>query len=263
MQSVDADEPASKEAHWYLGFDCATKTFAFNICRVDSIAMHDLGQFLQTMALRRRLLVARALHQRADDALQAGDLATAHMIISQLRPAIEILLADTAIIKLADGGVVDLAPGRPDADVGTVERIQALATYVTTRIRPALAACGAENCTVVIEYQMGPNARARAIAAALVALFATETVLFVGPSLKNRICTGAAGQYGNFAQKYSNSYGANKAHAIHNFAVIESVFGTAIPATSVALRGHIADSFMQVLGYLRYGVDEKNAAKMF
>jgi hypothetical protein len=110
---------------------------------------------------------------------------------------------------------------------------------------------------------MGPNARARAIAAALVALFANESVMFVGPSLKNRVCTGPTGQYANFAKKYSNSYGANKAHAIHNFAVIESVFGTRIPATPAALRGHIADSFMQILGHLIHGVDDKNASKMF
>ena len=41
---------------------------------------------------------------------------------------------------------------------------------------------------------MGPNARARAIAAALVAFFAAERVVIVGPSLKNRVSVSAEGQ---------------------------------------------------------------------
>lgn len=244
---------------WFLGFDCATKTFAFSICRIDTSALQPAWAATQ----RQRLAAAAELHGRAIGMLQRGELEGARAIVDRLLEATAALLADTAVIELADGGVVDLAPGRPDASVGTVERIRALAGYVADRIRPALTRCGAHDCTVVIEYQMGPNARARAIAAALVALFANESVMFVGPSLKNRVCTGDAGQYANFAKKYSTSYGANKAHAIHNFAVIESVFGTRIPATPPALRGHIADSFMQILGHLIHGVDEKNASKMF
>ena len=244
---------------WFLGFDCATKTFAFSICRIDTSALRPAWVATQ----RRRLAAAAELYARAIAQLQRGALEEARAIIDAVLAAVGTLLTDTSVIELADGGVVDLAPGRPEASVGTVERIRALAGYVADRIRPALARCGARDCTVVIEYQMGPNARARAIAAALVALFANESVMFVGPSLKNRVCTGGTGQYANFAKKYSNSYGANKAHAIHNFAVIESVFGTRIPATPAALRGHIADSFMQILGHLLHGVDDKNASKMF
>ena len=166
--------------------------------------------------------------------------------------------------------MVDLAPGRADADVSTVERIQALAKYIAARVRPALAAALAiaqpqatQSPLIVIEYQMGPNARARAIAAALVAFFAAERVVIVGPSLKNRVSVSPEGQYGHFLQRYSNSYGANKAHALFNFAALERVFGSGIPPTPPARRGHIADSCMQVLGFVLHGADEKDAARMF
>lgn len=108
-----------------------------------------------------------------------------------------------------------------------------------------------EEYRVIIEFQMGPNAPARVVATALMTLFASEDVCLVGPSLKNQVAIGPEGHYSRFAEKYAAAYGANKAHAIWNFGVIEAAFGSGIPATHPAsLRGHIADSFMQVLGHL-------------
>ena len=42
-------------------------------------------------------------------------------------------------------------------------------------------------------------------------------------------------------------------HAKYNFHKIEDIFQSNIPYTKKTDRGHIADSFMQVLGYLIYG----------
>ena len=246
---------------WYLGFDCATKTFAFSLSQVAPLERAQLAQ------LRARALACRELCRRAAAAALGDDPAAASALLCALRPAVSELDADIGgLIRIVDGAVCDLAPGRPDALVSTVERLRALAAYVAGRIRPAIERAGiadGELC-VIIEYQMGPNARARAVAAALVALFATDNVIIVGPSLKNKVSTCDAGRYGVFAQKYSTAYGANKAHAAFNFAHIESVFGTAIPTTKpLSRRGHIADSFMQVLGHLIFGADEKDAASMF
>ena len=257
--NATANATATANAKWYLGFDCATKTFAFSLGQIQS-NIKDAYNDIQK--LRQRLEVIIELRRRALVYLQQ-DTEKALVILSRLEPAIEALEKESRWIQLKDGGVVDLAPGRSDASVSTVERIKALSIYVNDRIRPALAKHGVAKYTVIIEYQMGPNAHARAIAAALVALFATEDVIFVGPSLKNKIRTGSAGLYGNFAKKYSNTYGANKAHAIYNFSVVESAFNSEIPVTTAALRGHIADSFMQVLGHLLYGADEKIAATLF
>jgi hypothetical protein len=246
---------------WYLGFDCATKTFAFSLSR---IALPERAQIAQ---LRARVLACRELSRRAAAAAAAGDeMAAAALSAAASAAAAELDTAIGGLIMIADGAVCDLAPGRPDAQVSTVERLRAVAAYVAGRIRPAIARAGIADgaLSVVIEYQMGPNARARAVAAALVALFATDNVIIVGPSLKNKVSACADGRYALFAKQYSNSYGANKAHAAFNFARIEALFGTAIPPTKpLSRRGHIADSFMQVIGHLLFGADEKDAAKMF
>jgi hypothetical protein len=118
-----------------------------------------------------------------------------------------------------------------------VERLRAVAAYVARRVRPAVAAARrpGEPLRVLIEYQMGANARARYVAAALVALFADEPdIAFVAPSLKCRVAVCPEGAY-------------------HLFAEVERVFGSGAPPCPPALRGHIADSFMQVLGHLLYG----------
>ncbi len=123
-------------------------------------------------------------------------------------------------------------------------------------VRPAVAAAGgaSPNLTVLVEYQMGPNARARVIAAALVALFHDADVRIVGPSLKNRVAVIPAGRYCYFVEKYKSKYTANKAHTIFNFAQLETAFGTQIPATKLS-RGHLADAVMQIFGYVVHGSD--------
>ena len=110
---------------------------------------------------------------------------------------------------------------------------------------------------VVIEFQEGVNAKSRMVVPALVALFADYKVYLVGPSLKNKIYLTEKGRYCYFVEKYAKSYDANKAHAKYNFAVLEERSGTQIPITKPpSLRGHIADSCLQILGHLSYGDTE-------
>lgn len=230
-------------ARWYLGFDCATKTFAFSLSRVDLSG---------AAAIRARALACQELLRRPASEESAARLEAAVAALDR---------ESRDMVRLVDGETVDLFPGRADADIPTVERVRAVVAYVRARVLPALAI--AENPCVIVEFQMGPNARARVVSAALVTLFADMEVIIVGPSLKNKVHADEQGMYCHFAKKYARSYDANKAHAKYNFARIEQLFGTEIPAMRpAALRGHIADSFMQVLGHLRYG-HEENAEAMF
>ena len=252
-------------AETYLSFDCATKTFAFTVSRVSLPALRATAQ------MRGRAAAARLLLERAAARLRGGDAESHRQAAAEYRMAADAIArldAETrAAVEVLDGEVADLAPGQPDASVGTVDRLRAVAHYIERRVRPALARAGGGRAgfapLVVIEYQMGPNSRARAVAAALVALFAAERIVIVGPSLKNRVAASAAGQYGHFLQKHRTSYAANKAHARFNFRTVEAAFPSGVPPTSAALRGHIADSFMQVLGFILHGPDEKEATHMF
>ena len=253
--------PFAGRPRWHLGFDCATKTFAFSLSRID----------LEAFAAGRKHIPARARAilevTRRAEALRHVDVAAAMRLMAGVEPSAAALDNETRdLVRIVDGETADLFPGRSDDDISTVERLQGVAHYVARRVRPAVAAVvpPGERLRVVIEFQMGPNAKARAVAAALIALFAEEDVIIVGPTLKNKIATCEEGRYCYFAERYKTSYGANKAHAIYNFAKLEETFGTGIPPTAPAsLRGHIADSFMQVIGYLVHGPDEKIAARCF
>jgi hypothetical protein len=242
---------------WYLGFDCATKTFGYSLSRI------DVSDFLTSKeALRKKIAALTELLKRAVKvgAEEAGE------IVRRVAQATEEVDSRTrGFLRFVAGATEDLFPGRKDGSIHTVERIRAVSRYVNQHIIPALSQHipPGEGLMVIIEYQMGANAPARAIAAALVAIFAEYNVALVGPSLKNKIHTCEEGRYCYFAERYRRNYDANKAHAKFNFKKLEETFGTAIPATRrPSLRGHIADSAMQVLGFLVHG-DQENAEAHF
>jgi hypothetical protein len=246
---------------WYLGFDCATKTFAYSLGRID-LASHKEAR-ARAGALAELVRRLRELGAGADAEPARTEAAR---LYEKIRDAVAKLDADTRdFVRVAAGATVDLAPGRADRDVSTVERVRALAAYVRDVVRPAIAAHvpPTERLGVVVEFQMGQNPSARVIAAALLTLFIDENVFIVGPSLKNKVHTCEAGRYGLFAERYKSSYSANKAHAKYNFEQIEATFGTGIPPTKpAALRGHIADSFMQIVGHLSRSEDEKSEPEL-
>jgi len=238
---------------WYLGFDCATKTFAFNISYIDidTFIANKKKYYTQYNAIREVLSRVKLL-------IEDKNVSMALKLINEIIPTISALDNEiTSLIRIIDGETIDLFPNRNDNTISTVERIKAVSQYIKLRVVPKLITI-TEPLRVVIEFQMGPNAKARAISAALVAIFADNDVIIVGPTLKNKVYTCEEGKYCYFAEKYSTSYGANKAHAKYNFANIEKVFGTKIPVTRPeSLRGHIADSFMQIIGHIIYGPSEK------
>lgn len=220
-------------AKWFVGFDCATKTFAFSIAYID---LSRADEF-QT-----RFAAVKTLWQKY------GDSSTIDELHNDMKNCIRIM----------DGETVELFPGIPDKSISTVDRIKAVSNYVKKRIIPSIEKYIDRPYQVVIEFQMGANSNSKAVTCALIALFAEEDTILVGPTLKNKISLCAEGEYAVFAEKYKTAYGANKAHAVYNFMYIERLFGTNIPETNPkSLRGHIADSFMQILGHLIYGKNTK------
>lgn len=221
---------------WKVGFDCATKTFAFSIGYID-VERYKLMQ----VNLRKQVEAAVELNKRAAN----NDADALHNIAT----IVDDLEQKTRFIVIADGGFIDLFPNRKDSSIGTVERIKAVVAYTNSRIRPAIEKIvGNEPCEIIIEFQMGPNARARAVLAALVAVFADLPVKIVSPTVKNKVYVDNAGRYSNFIESRSTTYAANKAHAKYNFSQLEKIFNSGIANTSASERGHIADSFMQIIG---------------
>lgn len=231
--------PDPAHTKWYLGFDCATKTLGFGLMSIS----------LEHYQLHRERLWGTALK------MVRGELTAAE--ISQLDRE------TAALIVPIDGEVVDLFPGRPDKSIHTIERIRALKKYVTNRIAPSIEKNvppkegNKFHLKVPVEFQMGPNARARTIAASLITQFDSYDVFLVGPSLKNKVHFTEEGKYAHFVAKYNTLYTASKAHTKFNFVWLENIFGTQIPPTKPASnRGHIADAIMQVFGHILYGLQE-------
>jgi hypothetical protein len=241
---------------WCLGFDCATATFAFSLARVVWPAP---GATTRALA---RVRGAGEILRRARALCAAGDQAAASALAAELAPILAAYEREScAIMQIVDGETANLCPGWANKDIPTVLRICSLVKYVTRRVLPAVAAHLAppEPLRVLIEFQKEANVPARKIMYALVALFAAHDPIIVGPSLKNKVATCEEGRYCYFAARYEKTYDANKAHAKFNFAHIERVFGSGIPASSASLRGHIADSFMQVVGHVVHGGSDEHA----
>jgi hypothetical protein len=204
----------------YLSFDCATKSFAYSLSYVDLNDIHTkYNHFI-------------------DQALKDKDPIKYITYLDEFKHS---------IINLIDGEVIDFFPNIPDTKIDTVERIQKISNYVKNTIIPKIEHI---NIEIFIEFQMGSNHKARMISSALIAIFSEYKVRLINPSLKNQVYTSEEGKHKHFIKKYSNLYSANKEHARYNFCIIENIFGSNIPYTKKSDRGHIADSFMQVLGFL-------------
>lgn len=238
-ETKKAPPAADADTRWYLGFDCATKTLGFGLVGI------RLEHYRENRARLWQSLQLLLRGKLTKDQAAGLDRETA------------------SLVQIADGEVTDLFPGRPDKSIHTIERLCALGDYVDARVLPAIAPHAAA-LSVPIEYQMGPNAPARAIAASLITLFRKHRTFIVGPSLKNKVWFTEEGKYCYFVQKYKSLYPANKAHAKFNFEHLERVFGTDIPATKPAsLRGHIADAVMQVFGHIMYWDEAIDPTKAF
>ena len=251
----------------YLGFDAATKTFAWSLSRIDLDSVPaTLSEFAAAQCDLARLRARVA----------AGEISAG--VLAEIRRLAEVATklaaaSDTTICVLA-GAVIDLAPGVADKALPTVARLRAVAHYVRDVVRVAVANANAamqpqpqpaavqrNKLQVVVEYQLGDNSPARAVADALVTLFADDDVVLVGASLKNSIALGPGLAHGDFVPRYAKLYTANKNHARANFDRVLELFPNSIMPVNAAGRGHIADSFMQILGMLVNG--DGNEASRF
>lgn len=215
---------------YYLSFDCATKTFAYSLSYVNL----DINIFLQNLQDINYVFLQEV------------------PILQSIQDVQNYLLKlKSSIIYLMDGAVVDFFPNIPDNKINTVDRIQKMSNYIKDTIIPKIN--DIPDIEIFIEFQMGSNHKARMISSALIAIFSKYKVRLINPSLKNKVYVTEEGKHKHFIKKYTNLYSANKEHAKYNFALIEDIFKSDIPQTKKSERGHIADSFMQVLGYLLYG----------
>ena len=214
----------------FLSFDCATKTFAFSCGEIN---IDEVKETLNNIII---------LENEIQHITSIEKLIIFKENIYKIKKKIK------SFITLDDGETIDLFPGIDNEKIDIVSRLRALVNYVKSRIPNQSI-----DTKIFIEFQMGQNPKARAIVSSLITLFYEHEIIIVNPSLKNKIYLSDDGRYCHFIKKYSSNYIANKEHCKYNFNIVEIYFNSKIPYSNKRIRGHIADSFMQVLGHLKYG----------
>jgi len=218
---------------WYLSFDCATKTFAYVLVKIKLNHLFiDVRKVLNLVKI-----LTKKIHCNFSD-----DMANIlYDIDNKTKYAIEIIT----------GNCIDLIPGIDNNNINTVDRIKIVSKYVKNDIFPFINDIPMDKITILIEFQMSYNTQSKIVSIALLTLFSEYTIHLVNPSLKNKIYFTEEGKYYHFIEKYKNSYDANKKHALYNFKEFERIFDQHIDVSD-NLKGHIADSFMQIFGYIMF-----------
>lgn len=215
----------------FIGFDCATKTLAFNICSIDLEKIKNINNDIEELII----LVESLTVDNEDE------------IYTKIK---EIDDRTRRYIKLIDADVVDLDPSRSDKEITTIERISLLHNYIEERVFPVLP----DNLTVIIEDQTINN-KSGVIEHALATMFIgkAQKVDIVNPNIRKDVCFDLInGRHSCFTPKYKTSTGAIKAHSKYNFALTEQYFYSSIPFIKKGLRVHLADSFWQIMGWIKY-----------
>ena len=228
-----------------ISFDCATKTFAYSIMTID-IDIERIRKYKRRIALLNELYSRKIPH--SNDQLAALN-------------ALKHVDADiNKMIIVHTGDTLELFPGIKNKDISMIDRIKEV-TNTCKRIKDRASEYGfdADNTIILLEFQMGQNVASGVVFDAIVAYFCTFNFKcdVIKPSYKNKLCLTDDGHYSNFAEKYCDAYGANKAHTKFNLNKFIEIFGICddIKKLSEAKKGHIADAIFQALAY--YNLLEK------
>jgi hypothetical protein len=152
-------------------------------------------------------------------------------------------------------GMADLLNGKNDNSISTTQRIKLAADYVRTVIIPLIK--DINELTVLVEYQMPHNQKARIISNSIISILYFINplckIIILDSKLKNTVYLSEEGRYYNFVEKYNDSYTANKKHTIFNFKIVLNTLNSIGYNFSIADKAisHVADAFFQMIGYIK------------
>lgn len=229
---------------WYLSFDCATKTFAYILIKVNFDQL-----FIDTIEL---LKVVKQLEIKLKQNGYSKELERIiNKIDNKTKYAIEIIT----------GNCIDLIPEIANKDIDTVQRVKIVSDYTKSKLFPLIKDIPTDQLSVIVEFQMSHNTQSKVVSIALLTLFSEYELYLVNPCLKNKLYFTEEGRYSYFIEKYKNTYDANKKHALHNYKEFERIFDQKINLSD-KLKGHVSDAFMQVLGHIMYPMNREANKKI-
>ena len=208
-------------SHWYIGFDPATKTFGFIILKINIESLkHNIPKIIKD------------LHKTKN--------------IKKCQEEVN------SLFDIVDGDTIDLFPSKKNVDISLLERVESCAEFLKKRIIPQISQLNKENVTIVIESQMNHNDKSGIVPNVIISLFYDKAnIIMVGASLKNTVHL-----YDRFHPKeYAKKLSWKTSIKNHTrFTLIELVKDLNIKTLlnkSNSEMGHIGDSFMQILGYIK------------
>ena len=150
--------------------------------------------------------------------------------------------------------VIDLIPNQKVKETSLIDRSIQLKFYIT-KIKNDIENKSDDIINIFIEYQMNANDKSRCIFNQLIYAF-SDTNLYkisvVIPTLKNKIYFSEELKHCKILQRYNRVYTANKIHCKENFLLFINLFNKKKYIKDIKKKNidDIADTFMQMLGYL-------------
>ena len=111
-----------------------------------------------------------------------------------------------------------------------------------------------EELIVLVEQQNPSNAITVPISYCLLYEYSNYSSQFIGATLKNTIELDPYKKYGDFVEKYSNLYTANKKHSENNFIYYLTVHNKLDLLSKISKKDDVSDAFMQLFVWVRRNI---------
>lgn len=233
---------------YIIGFDPATKTFAYCFFYLDDSYFANYDKYMNKIKKLRELYlsyveefesISVVTHESMAKlvTLQSNIkkvLALASEWEKELKPMIRIISAET----------VDLVPGVLNSDITPAQRIKPLGVYMEKIKAIVVKHCALNDLHVYVELQMKINSKSNIVANALMGMLYTSNLFTIDSRIKNTAFFGDRNKICNFIR--NTSRGQNKSQSISNLNTVIERF-TVVNTSIFAVTDHIADAFMQVM----------------
>jgi hypothetical protein len=206
----------------FLSFDIASRSLAFTLMKYNVNFLEDFAKIIQL-----------------------NDVSIYDLIIFN---------SDNINIKLID--VVDLNQGKKNIDTNILEKTKKLKEVLNciTILLNDYISLHKEQVKILLEYQMSANYQANVVFNQIFYHFSDFNPVVISPCYKNKIYFSKDLEYKYFAEKYKNSYSANKSHSKANFLYFIESFSMLDNISHIKKKNidDAADSFMQIFAYINY-----------
>lgn len=222
----------------FLSFDVANKSLAVTIidCNHDDI-LPQMQSLLTKFQERKKKIPETDLINSTNEVLQK---------INHLA---------TSLIKIHYLKVVDLIPNKKVKETTSEERLSNLCNYLKNDLFSFIQINDLAPFKVLIEYQMSPNDKSRAMSHQLAAICAFHDwpIHYVKPGLKNKLYFRSLEETkcSYFHLKYKSNYIANKNHSKNILKRLLNVYGQEDKASSIK-KAHMDDAADAVTMALAY-----------